>query len=88
MLRRGQSLEVGGLERDLTGSLGECVHQLAQEQRVALDPWPRLSIPSAEREPGQERRGLGQRRVRPLEADAGLLVQRLDQGDLPGRVAL
>ena len=87
MLLRGQRLEVGCLERDLADPLGKRLRQLPQEQRVAPSP-RRLVITSTERKPGQQRRGLGQRRIRPLEADAGLLVQRLDQGDLPGPVAL
>jgi hypothetical protein len=62
------------------------VRQLPQEQRVAPGPWHRRSITGGEREPGQQRRGLGQRRAGPLEADADLLVQRFDQGDLSGLV--
>jgi hypothetical protein len=55
ILLRGQRLEVGCLERDLTGPLSKCVRQLPQEQRVAPGPRHRLRITSAERKPGQQR---------------------------------
>ncbi len=60
-LLRGQRLEVGRLKRDLAGPFGKRLCQLPQEQRIAGGPSPRLEIAAAEREPGQQRRGLGQR---------------------------